>query len=670
MAEINPYTFKKIKWKDRPDKFITHLFHARQWASWSIRQGLAFPKELDLFRDIAEHLVEVLDSVLKFITSFLIILKHVSHLVCIMDIDSHLSQLQYRKSNIRNRLCNVWGVKFTCARNHLENAIGIWDPVGIIRSEIRRCKDRRSIRHRRTCSLSKRLRWCLHCCYYDVRRWWVYEWKKHEAVIWIWWGRGKFTHAPSLDHLRPPLEWNRHLCRNLPHSYSSEEATSEFVDQKLQYFAGIRGGGWTLNAGGFVFIHDHSWANQNCVGIVRPFLISLLCVLIMRQNRHCNDDGHFVVPSPEASPYSFHRQQAIRADDHAGPSTAAKDPEGHPLQGPLFRLSNALCSLSLYQSSSPSPIILGHLVSCIDGYQCRSHRQPQRSNRQSPAEGNRCSSLDNRHLGPTFLPRQPPIHLFWMPCNGGWLRRLSFLRCHVVSCLFLPRRFFTEDRPKSPIPMAPAFTNPVSALQELSTVEPCLPRIHSIVNLSALRLKLSISEMLPALERHSAGGMPCIELASLLSAWYEACTNLQTLAMITPILAFLAKDTAHRWFAKTTMFLGWKNIKCVSLSFRLSCLETWRDLLPDSAIIRRDGYRPIFLHSWIISRHFAYLHGSIYALQGAISQPRTWLCSPASLLISSSRIPPNPRMPSILLRELVLSLPTPSKSKLVVPMWS
>ncbi len=63
------------------------------------------------------------------------------------------------------------------------------------------------------------------------------------------------------------------------------------------------------------------------------FLISLLCVLIMRKNCYCNDDGHFVLRSLEAFPYSFHRQQAMYANDYAGPSTTAKDLGGHQQQG-------------------------------------------------------------------------------------------------------------------------------------------------------------------------------------------------------------------------------------------------------------------------------------------------------------------------------------------------
>ncbi|SJL11879.1 uncharacterized protein ARMOST_15291 [Armillaria ostoyae] len=69
-----------------------------------------------------------------------------------------------------------------------------------------------------------------------------------------------------------------------------------------------------------------------------------------------------VLPSPssEVFPYPSHWQQAIHPDDHARPTTAAKDPEGHLLQEPLFLSPNALCSLSFYLSALSNLIALGH----------------------------------------------------------------------------------------------------------------------------------------------------------------------------------------------------------------------------------------------------------------------------------------------------------------------
>ncbi|KAK0506771.1 hypothetical protein EDD18DRAFT_1343182 [Armillaria luteobubalina] len=89
------------------------------------------------------------------------------------------------------------------------------------------------------------------------------------------------------------------------------------------------------------------------------FLHLAFCVLIIGQNLYCHDDGRSVLPIPETFPYSFHWQQAIYADDHAGPSTTAKDPGDHSLLGPLDLSSNALRSLtlpfSIGQSNHPRP---------------------------------------------------------------------------------------------------------------------------------------------------------------------------------------------------------------------------------------------------------------------------------------------------------------------------
>ncbi len=122
-----------------------------------------------------------------------------------------------------------------------------------------------------------------------------------------------------------------------------------------------------------------------------------------------------VLPSPEAFPYSFHRQhcQAIHVKSSTtmlGPRRRRRIQNVVRCRG-LFPSCRVSCALSLYPSASPSLIVLGYLVTCINDYQYRLHRK---SNRQSLAEWNRCSSLDNRHLGPMFLP---PIHLFWMSCN-------------------------------------------------------------------------------------------------------------------------------------------------------------------------------------------------------------------------------------------------------------
>ncbi len=127
---------------------------------------------------------------------------------------------------------------------------------------------------------------------------------------------------------------------------------------------------------------------KNCVGIVRPsFLISLLCVLITRQNHYCNGDAHFVVPTATSNTC---RRPCLGALD----------------SGEGFRRSlvggTDDASFTLVERPVPSPLPMSCAPSLIrsNDYQSRSHRE---SNRQSSAEGNRCSSLDNRHYGQRYF---------------------------------------------------------------------------------------------------------------------------------------------------------------------------------------------------------------------------------------------------------------------------
>ncbi|PBK60084.1 hypothetical protein ARMSODRAFT_737584 [Armillaria solidipes] len=105
-----------------------------------------------------------------------------------------------------------------------------------------------------------------------------------------------------------------------------------------------------------------------------------------------------VLPSPEVFPYSFRRQQAIRADYHAGPSMAAKDPERHPLRGPLVERPVLTRRPLPVLSTASTAINPGHIASLRE------------NNRQNSAEGNRFNDMDNRHganISSSTIPDTP-----------------------------------------------------------------------------------------------------------------------------------------------------------------------------------------------------------------------------------------------------------------------
>ncbi len=78
------------------------------------------------------------------------------------------------------------------------------------------------------------------------------------------------------------------------------------------------------------------------------FFNFLLCVLIMRQNYYCNDDGHFVHPTATSN----------TADDHAGPSTAAKDSDSRGGWRLFTLVERPVLSLSSSYSASLFPALI------------------------------------------------------------------------------------------------------------------------------------------------------------------------------------------------------------------------------------------------------------------------------------------------------------------------
>ncbi len=123
-----------------------------------------------------------------------------------------------------------------------------------------------------------------------------------------------------------------------------------------------------------------SCANQNCVGIVRPFLISLLWVRILRQNRYRNGDGHFV--HPMATSNACRRPCRVLGDGEGFRMISVTEMDGtsFPLvERPVLSLT---LSISLAQSHCPwSPSFLYH-----NDYQSSSHRQPRKKQSAEPRQ--------------------------------------------------------------------------------------------------------------------------------------------------------------------------------------------------------------------------------------------------------------------------------------------